>query len=341
MPCAKRFVTSRRRRALLAVAAAAAIPWPQSAAGAAPALPPEADAFAAEVAERNGLAAREVRALLAQARVQTGILRAMMQPATSRTWREYRPVYLNPKRIAGGIEFWNAHRATVEAASAKFGVPAELIVSIIGVETFYGRVTGAHRVLDALYTLAFAYPPRAALFRGELENFILLARELELDPLKLRGSFAGAMGIPQFLPSSYRKFAVDFDSDGRVDLWRPADAIGSVGSYFRAFGWRTGAPVIAAAAVDGTEYRGLIERGIRPELTLARLAELGVTPQAELDPQALAAVIETEGADGIGYWVALENFYVITRYNRSVNYALAVHELAEALRAARGGTPAG
>jgi membrane-bound lytic murein transglycosylase B len=324
-----------RRAFLAALAVVPAAPWLAPRVSAAP-LSPEADLFAAEVAERNGLPANAVRELLGQARLQTAILRAMMQPATARTWREYRPAYLNPKRIADGIAFWNTHRDTVAAASTEFGVPGEVIVSIIGVETFYGRVTGTHRVLDALYTLAFAYPPRAELFRSELENFIVLAGELKVNPLRLRGSFAGAMGIPQFLPSSYRKFAVDFDRDGRVDLWRPADAIGSVGSYFRAFGWRTGAPVIASADVTGPDYRSLIERGIKPELAVGRLRELGVTPRAELDGEALAAVIETEGADGLEHWVALENFYVITRYNRSVNYALAVYELAQELRRARG-----
>lgn len=324
-----------RRAFLAALVVMPATPWPARAASVA-SPPPEVGAFAAEVAERNGLSAGEVRALLGQARVQTAILRAMMQPATARAWREYRPVYLNAKRIAGGIAFWDAHRETVESASGEFGVPAELIVAIIGVETFYGRVIGTHRVLDALYTLAFAYPPRAELFRSELEQFILLSGELKVNPLRLRGSFAGAMGIPQFLPSSYRKFAVDFDRDGRVDLWRPTDAIGSVGNYFRAFGWRTGAPVIAAADVAGSEYRSLVERGIKPELAVRRLRELGVTPRAELDGEAPAAVIETEGVDGLEHWVALENFYVITRYNRSVNYALAVHELAQELRRARG-----
>ena len=295
----------------------------------------ERDAFAAAIAQKHGLDAGQLRQTLRQAKVQPGILRAIAQPSTARPWYLYRPAVVDTRRIAAGTRFWQEHAATLERASAAYGVPPELIVATLGVETFYGRNTGGYRVLDALVTLAFHYPPRAELFRAELEAFLLLTVEQGLDPLNIRGSFAGAMGIAQFLPSSYRQYAVDFSGDGRRDLWQAADAIGSVANYYRAFGWVTDGPVAAAAAVEGTEFRALLGLGVKPQITIARLRALGVTPDLPAADEALVTLVEIETESGPGYVAGFENFYVITRYNRSVNYALSVHELARELKRQR------
>jgi len=293
------------------------------------------NAFAEVVAERHGLDDASLRRILQQGRVQPGILRAMAQPATARPWYLYRPAVVDARRIAAGARFWQAHAGTLERAAAAYGVPPELIVATLGVETFYGRNTGGYRVLDALVTLAFHYPPRAELFRAELEAFLLLVTELGLDPFTIKGSFAGAMGISQFLPSSYRQYAVDFNGDGRRDLWQVADAIGSVANYYRAFGWVTGGPVAAAAEVEGTEFRALLGRGVKPDVTVARLRAVGVTPDLPSADDTLVTLLEIDTGAGPGYLAGFENFYVITRYNRSVNYALSVHELARELKRQR------
>jgi membrane-bound lytic murein transglycosylase B len=219
-------------------------------------------------------------------------------------------------------------------------VPEELIVATIGVETVYGRNTGRFRVLVALSMLAFEYPPRAKLLRSELEAFLLLSREAGLDALSIRGSYAGAMGIPQFLPSSYRKYAVDFDGDGRADIWRSAsDAIGSIANYYRSFGWETGAPVVIEAQVSGDEIENLLAAEFRPHTPIAELRQRGITPLGSVNEEALAMLVRVEAESGVQYWLGLQNFYVITRYNRSVNYALAVHELAQELGKRMGAAP--
>jgi membrane-bound lytic murein transglycosylase B len=275
-----------------------------------------------------------LRRLLTQAQVRPAILRAISTPATARPWHEFRSRYVDPARINGGAAFWREHAAVLARASREFGVPEEIIVATIGVETLYGRNTGSHRVLDALVTLAFHYPPRAELFRSELEQYLLLAREAGLSATQVRGSYAGAIGIPQFLPSSYRRYAIDFDGDGRRDLISAtADAIGSVANYYKAHGWREGEPVVLPAEADGGGVDALLEMGLRPQLKMAELKRRGVTPGFAVDDGVEAALFAVEVEEGLRYWLGLNNFYVITRYNRSVNYALAVYELARALRA--------
>jgi membrane-bound lytic murein transglycosylase B len=297
-------------------------------------LASDVEVFIAEMVQKHQFEAGALRKLFGQAQSRPAILRAISAPGTARPWHEFRRLNLDPARIKGGLAFWRQHAAALERANREYGVPEELIVATIGIETLYGRVTGTHRVLDALTTLAFQYPPRAELFRSQLEEYLLMLRETGLDPLKVRGSYAGAIGIPQFLPGSYRRYAVDFDGDGRRDLMgSPADAIGSVANYYKAHGWKPGAAVVVLARTDGSGTDALLEMGIKPQLKVVELKRFGVTPSAPVEEGAEAALIVVETESGPRYWLGLNNFYVITRYNRSVNYAMAVHELAQELRA--------
>lgn len=297
-------------------------------------LAPEIEAFIAEMAEKHQFKAGALRRLFAQAQPRPEVLRAISTPITTLSWPEFRGRFVDAARINGGIRFWREHAATLEKASREFGVPEEIIVATIGVETLYGRNTGTHRVLEALAMLAFQYPPRAVLFRSELEEFLLLARESGFDAMAIRGSYAGAMGIPQFLPSSYRRYAVDFNGDGRRDLLKtPADAIGSVANYYKSFGWRSGEGIIVPVDVNPGNAQPLLDIGILPQLSVRELRRFGVVPAAPVDEGAKAALLTAEAESGPLYWLGLNNFYVITRYNRSVNYALVVNELARELRA--------
>lgn len=299
------------------------------------ALRPEIEAFVQDMNLRHGLGTAELRLILRQARVQPDILRAMSAQASPRPWHRYRPSFVNAQRIASGVRFWNRHADLLARAEREYGVPAEIVVATIGVETVYGAYTGSHRVLDALTTLAFDFPRRADFFRGELEQFLLLVHEGVLDPLRMRGSYAGAMGVPQFLPSSFRSYAVDFDGDGSRTLWDgAADSIGSVANYYRSFGWQAGRPIAVPANVEGQGYVALAQQGIEPRFDAQALAQAGVTPLADIGPDT-AAMLVLEGASGDEYWLGLNNFYMITRYNRSVNYAMAVFQLAGEIRSAR------
>nr|WP_255960151.1 lytic murein transglycosylase B [Stutzerimonas stutzeri] len=296
--------------------------------------------FVREMTEDYGFASEQVVELLAQAERKQAILDAISRPAERvKPWKEYRPIFITDSRVAQGVDFWRQNEAALTRAQQAFGVPAEVIVAIIGVETFYGRNTGNYRVIDALSTLGFDYPPRQPFFRQQLKEFLLLAREEQVDPLALSGSYAGAMGLPQFMPSSFRAYAVDFDEDGRIDIWKnPVDAIGSAANYFKQHGWTAGAPVVARAEVKGERYSEGLTEGLEPVKSAAELRELGwqwATPTEMPDDTAVTA-FRLDGADGDEYWVGLPNFYVITRYNRSVMYAMAVNELAEQLAQARG-----
>ena len=300
----------------------------------APALAPEVEAFVAEMVQKHGFEEKALHRLFLHARARPAIIKAMSAPGTARPWYEFRSRYLEPGRINAGVAFWRANADTLARASQEYGIPEEILVATIGVETYYGRHTGGFKVLDAIVTIAFHYPPRAELFRSELEQFLLLGREDHIDLAGIRGSYAGAMGIPQFLPSSYRRFAVDFDGDGKRDLIRSrADAIGSVANYYKTFGWRPGEAVVVPAEADKTTLDALLEIGIKPQLKIADLKARGVVPLVPVDDSTEAALITAEGETGPRYWLGLNNFYVITRYNRSVNYALTVHDLAQELRA--------
>jgi membrane-bound lytic murein transglycosylase B len=292
----------------------------------------ELDAFAARVASRNGLDPAEVSRLVSDARYQPRIVQLMDRPAEAKPWTDYRAIFVTPSRIAGGVEFWDVYAETLARARAQYGVSEEVIVAIIGVETKYGANAGSFRVLDALATLAFRYPRRADYFSKELENFILLTRDNHLDALTLEGSYAGAIGIPQFMPSSYLAYAVDFDGDGKADLaGDPDDAIGSVANYLSKHGWADGAPVAVRADVAGAAPA----TDSRPRRAVAELKGAGVTPLAPVDDGAAAAVLKFDAGDGPEYWLGFANFYVIKRYNNSNFYAMAVAQLASEIKGLR------
>jgi membrane-bound lytic murein transglycosylase B len=295
---------------------------------------PGAEAFVEQVVAEHGLDPDLVREMLAEARYQQSIIDAISRPAESRPWHEYRPIFLTETRIAGGQEFWRANADLLAQVSEKFGVPTEIIVAIVGVETNYGMNTGSFRVIDALATLGFYFPRRADFFARELGHFLALSGEENLPLYEVRGSYAGAMGIGQFIPSSYRAYAVDFDQSGYRDLWRSLpDALGSVANYLAVHQWTPEAPIVlpvqSVPATLDTDFP------IRPEHTLDDLAALGIEfDDLGLDGTTDATLIELEGEAGPEYWIGLNNFYVITRYNRSPLYAMAVTQLAAAIREA-------
>ncbi len=293
-------------------------------------------AFIRAMVQKHHFSARYLNTLFEHARLRPDILRTIARPAESKPWYVYRPIFVNAARVQGGVNFWKHNAATLARASKTYGVAPEILVAIIGVETRYGTHEGHYRVINALSTLAFAYPPRSAFFKRELEQFLLMTREEHLDPLSLMGSYAGAMGQPQFIASSFRHYAVDFDGDGVRDLWNnPADAIGSVGNYFQRHGWVSGAPVVSRAQVSGTGYRALLG-GLKPQWTVADFKAHGVHIEGVVPtPGAQGALIALAANDRQIYWVGWQNFYVITRYNNSPLYAMAVYQLSQAIRARR------
>jgi membrane-bound lytic murein transglycosylase B len=295
-------------------------------------LKPDVEKFISGMVQQHQFDESALRQTFAQLKSDDGVVRAITAPATLRPWYEFRKLFVTPTRTSGGVDFWNENVEQLKRARDVYGVPEEIIVAIIGVETIYGRRTGSFRVIDALYTLGFEMPQRAAYFRGEMEQFLLLARENGLDPLAVKGSFAGAIGMPQFMPTSYRRFAVDFDSDGKIDLWdNVPDIIGSVANYLHTFGWAAGQAIAVPARISGSGYKDIIEEGIKPHLTLEQMLPKGVEPTEALAPDLMASLFALDIEQGQEYWLALNNFYVITRYNRSKNYAMAVYLLASAI----------
>jgi membrane-bound lytic murein transglycosylase B len=310
--------------------------------GAVPVLRPEYEEFIQEMSAKHGYEPGPLRKLFAQIQTRPSIVRAMTAPATSRPWHEFRRRIVEPGRIEAGARFWAMNSLALQRASREFGVPEEMIVATIGIETLYGRNTGNFKVIDALATLAFDYPPRAQFFRGELEEFLLLSREAGIDAAELRGSYAGAIGLPQFIPSSYRKYAIDFDGDGRRDLVNSAsDAIGSVANYYRNFGWQTGAAVVIPAQAGALDVTGLLTAGLRPHTKIGELKSRGLIVEESVNDDADATVFNIETESGPQLMLGLNNFYVITRYNRSINYAMAVYELAREIKAHATGPEAG
>jgi len=299
---------------------------------------PQVAEFVAEMTRDYGFAGEQLVSLFAEVQRKQAILDAISRPAEKvKPWKDYRPIFITDSRIARGVDFWREHQATLARAEQEYGVPAQVIVAIIGVETFYGGNTGSYRVMDALSTLAFDYPPRAPFFRKELREFLMLAREEQVDPLSLKGSYAGAMGMPQFMPSSFRAYAVDFDGDGHINIWNnPVDAIGSVASYFKRHGWQPGEPVASRASVKGEQAEQGLAPGLDPASNVGELRALGWSSRDALSDELPVTAFRLEGAEGAEYWLGLPNFFVITRYNRSVMYAMAVNQLAELLVAARG-----
>lgn len=295
--------------------------------------------FVREFAAENRLNRAELLGMFRQAVRQQSVLDAISKPAERKlTWTEYRPIFVTEDRAAGGVRFWQEHAQALLDAEQKFGVPAEIIVAIIGVETRYGKTTGRYPVFDSLVTLGFDGENRRQFFRSELKSFLLLARDEQLDPLKVLGSYAGAMGIPQFISSSYRMYAIDFDGDGKRDLFtNPVDAIGSVANYFKRHGWRPGEEIVVPVRIENEDARALAagrgRHGLKPQLTVAELITGGVRPDSELSNKDQTAVlIELEKTEGSEYWLGLKNFYVITRYNNSSMYSMAVHQLAQLIK---------
>jgi membrane-bound lytic murein transglycosylase B len=294
-------------------------------------------AYIAELTRDHDFASADLQALLARAERKQSILDAISRPAERvLKWHEYRKLFVGEPRISQGVEFWSTNAGALERAQMRYGVAPEFVVAIIGVETRYGRITGDYRVIDALMTLGFDYPPRADFFRRELTEFLLLAREEGIDATTQKGSYAGAMGYGQFIPSSFRAYAVDFDADGHRDIWNnTSDAIGSVANYFARHGWVAGGPVaVRASLAGGATVDKLVNDSLELDHTVGGLAGLGIRT-AGLPADAAAELFVLEGAAGQEYWVGLNNFYVITRYNRSRMYALAVHQLAQEIRRRR------
>lgn len=273
-----------------------------------------------------------VHKILQQADIKTQILQAISKPAEAKPWYQYRKIFLTEQRITEGLKFWQSHAKTLAAVKQRYGIPPEIIVAIIGVETQYGKNVGKHRVLDALSTLGFAYPKRSEFFLQELENFLLLCREEGIAPGDPLGSYAGAMGLPQFMPSSYRNFAVDFQADHRRDIWQnPADAIASVANYFVQHQWHEGERIFVPATADGSAYKAALKDGLELDASLADLQDLGVRTSIDIAPTTKVKLLALELEQQPELWLGLHNFYVITRYNRSPLYAIAVYQLGQAL----------
>jgi len=305
---------------------------------------PEVQTFIAEMHDKYGFDRARLKRDFSRIKPLPAVIRAVLPPRDPaiRSWQEYRARYVEAQRIALGLRFWRENQAALAVSSAQSGVPEEIIVAIIGVETIYGRYTGQFGAFAALTTLAFDYPnaipetapARAALFRHELEELLLLARESQRNPLSIKGSYAGALGLPQFLPSSVRLYAIDSDHDGIIDLENsPTDAIASVANFLQQHGWKKDGPIVANAQAEGDKIADLLKQGIAPRLTPTELADYGVTcPDAPAAPAALIDLVTPQQATE--YRLGFNNFFVLTRYNRSSFYAMAVNDLAETLRRA-------
>ena len=302
---------------------------------------PNAQQFIDRMVNKHGFDRQQLQEILSQAKRLDSVLRLMdnQAPTTSvkppsgpnGAWLRYRKKFITPDNVQNGVVFWNQYEDALNRAWQVYGVPPEIIVGIIGVETRWGRVMGKTRILDALATLSFNYPRRAEYFSGELETFLLMARDEQDDPLNLKGSFAGAMGYGQFMPSSYKQYAVDFSGDGHINLWDPVDAIGSVANYFKAHGWVKGDQV---AVMANGQAPGL-PNGFKTKYSISQLAAAGLTPQQPLGDHQQASLLRLDVGTGYQYWYGLPNFYTITRYNHSTHYAMAVWQLGQAVALAR------
>ena len=288
--------------------------------------------FATDLERDTDLTAAEVLATLGKAHYQQSIIDAISRPAESKSWREYRPIFMTDRRISDGVSFYRDHQSLLLRIEKETGVPATLVVAIIGVETAYGRTPGRYHVLDALTTLAFYYPPRQDFFRSELRQLFLLHGATFPNPIdSLMGSYAGAMGWGQFMPSSIAKFARDEDGDGVIDLWNSLpDIVASVANYFVGNGWQTGAPVAVRAKV-AADAHAVTSDSLKPAYSVQQLADWGYTASAKIDPQTMATLVKLEGEDGPEVWITFQNFYSISRYNRSPLYSLAVYQLSTAI----------
>ena len=291
---------------------------------------PELHSFIQEMVDRHAFSEAELQNWFKQVRPRNDIIESISNPAEGKPWYVYRAIFLKEKRITGGVEFWQQHRNLLEAAEELTGVPAKIIVAILGVETLYNTYKGRYPVLESLATLSFDYPKRAKFFRSEMEQFLLLAREEKVDPLSLNGSYAGAMGGPQFISSSFRNFAVDFNNDGKRDIWTdPADMIGSVANYFKLHGWVKDQPIAVKVNVNTKKLDDKYLKTYKPGFTVTEMQKAGVEVDSSMFPEQQAALIKLEQKKSDDYWLVFKNFYVITRYNHSPLYAMAVHQLSK------------
>ncbi|RDK84575.1 membrane-bound lytic murein transglycosylase B [Enterobacillus tribolii] len=302
---------------------------------------PNTERFINQMVSVHGFNRQQLHDVLSQAKRLDWVIRLMDRQAPTATgpsgpngaWLRYRKKFITPDNIQNGVVFWNQYEGALQRAWQVYGVPPEIIVGIIGVETRWGKIMGKTRIIDALATLAFDYPRRADYFAGELEQFLLMSREEQDDPLSLRGSYAGAMGYGQFMPTSFKNYAVDFNGDGHINLWDPEDAIGSVANYFKAHGWIKGGKV----AVPASGQAPGLDNGFKTKYPVATLAAAGLSPQGSLDGNAEASLLRLDMGSSYQYWYGLPNFYAITRYNHSTHYAMAVWQLGEAVGRARKG----
>ncbi len=282
----------------------------------------------------------ELTRLFQSVEIKEDILKRISSPAEGLPWYKYRKIFMTDARINGGVKFWQENEPALTAVEQQTGVPAEIIIAIIGVETLYGQKTGNHRVIDALSTLAFAYPPRAKFFLSELENFLLLCRDEHMNPLEPTGSYAGAMGMPQFMPSSFRSYAADFDNDSRRDIWHnKGDVIASVANYLVKHRWQTGQAIVIPVRAAGENYKTALTRDLKPDLRLDALESLNLKISRPLPSSTKVKLLAFEQQQGDELWAGLDNFYVITRYNHSPLYAMAVYQLSQSILNKKGHFP--
>tara|TARA_Y100001936_G_scaffold247419_1_gene293175 strand:+ start:436 stop:1356 length:921 start_codon:yes stop_codon:yes gene_type:complete len=297
---------------------------------------PEIKTFINKMVKKHGFNKDSLNKIFNKIKIKHNIIKTISRPSTSKQWYEYHPTFVNKNRISKGVTFWEDNAKTLERAKKEFGVPEEIITALIGVETYYGKQKGRHLVLDALVTLAFNYSKRANFFRDELEQYLLLTREQDSDIFTTKGSYAGAIGIPQFMPSSYRNYAVDFDNDGKIDLLEStADSIGSIANYLSAHGWEIDGPTISKAEINNSGRHESLKMKRMPLYTVKKLREFGITTSRDILDNRKATLIKLNNKDYTESWLGFNNFYVITRYNHSTYYAMSVLFLSEKIRALR------
>jgi membrane-bound lytic murein transglycosylase B len=289
---------------------------------------PDVQSFINMMAEKHQFDRAQLIALFSTIRVRPRVLQSVRAPLEARPWSTYQLVFINESHIRQGVEFWNRNQDALDRAEKMYGVPASIIVATIGVETKYGKNKGEYPVIDALASIAFSESPRAHYFRTELEEFLLLSREQNLNPVTIRGSYAGAIGQPQFMPSSYRHFAVNFSGNNHIDLSNNEyDIIGSIANYYQKHGWKTNQPVAIPTMVQQSRYRFLLKNNPSKMLTQDELEEYGLYPYSKIPNKQKFKIIQLQGTHGSEYWVGLNNFEVIKRYNPSNLYAMAVYQL--------------
>ncbi len=288
--------------------------------------------FIENMANKHQFDRDKLKQLLDQVEIKQSILKAISRPAEGMPWYKYRKIFLTDSRIKGGVKFWQQNQQVLTEVEQQYGVPAEIMIAIIGVETRYGQNTGSYRVIDALSTLGFAYPKRSKFFLSELENFLILARQEKMNPLEPVGSYAGAMGMPQFMPSSYLSYAADFDQDGKRDIWNnTGDVLASIANYFNRHHWQKGEPVAFKVEASGEQWKKALTKGLKPDVSVKQLKGWQVRVPESLADDVRVKLLDFEQPEGQDLWVGLNNFYVITRYNHSPLYAMAVYQLSQAI----------